>query len=211
MDTNCHVFNVEVAKKWGVEPAVILSNLGFWIRHNLVNNRNIKDGYCWTFNSSRAFSELFPYFNEKKIYRILCELEKKGAIKSGNYNKLRYDRTKWFTIIDPETIELLQISTKKPIPESVHMHFPNMGNGSSKSGKWIVQKEEMDLPEMGNGSSESVQPIPYINTDVISDVNQNEISDVKSRQEKKEDIYKIIKEKFGSNSFTDDYDNDRPF
>lgn len=137
-----HHFHTEIAVKYGVEEAVIIYNLAYWITHNKANNKNFYDGYYWTYNSARAFEELFPYFNSKKISRLLNKLEEVGAIKSGNYNKVAYDRTKWYTISDEELIKFYKLGEK------------------DKSEKSISQKCPMEKTEMENGIDKSVQPIP---------------------------------------------------
>ena len=60
-------FDVRVAMEYGVEEAVLLQNIYFWVKHNEVNNTNFHDGRYWTFNSARAFTEIFPFWNEVKI------------------------------------------------------------------------------------------------------------------------------------------------
>ena len=93
-------FDVRVAMEYGVEEAVLIQNIYFWVKHNEVNNTNFHDGRYWTFNSAKAFTEIFPFWNELKIKRMLKKLEEKGALLTGNYNKIPYDRTKWYTLSD---------------------------------------------------------------------------------------------------------------
>lgn len=93
-------FDVRVAMEYGVEEAVLIQNIYFWVKHNEVNNTNFHDGRYWTFNSAKAFTEIFPFWNEVKIKRMLKKLEEKGALLTGNYNKIPYDRTKWYTLSD---------------------------------------------------------------------------------------------------------------
>lgn len=97
IDSRSHLFNVGDARKYGVECAVILANIRFWCDHNLARGKNLYDGHSWVYNSVKAFSLLFPYFTERQIANKLAYLEKQGAIISGNYNKMKYDRTKWYT------------------------------------------------------------------------------------------------------------------
>lgn len=98
-----HSFNVEIATRLkSVEKAILIENLAFWLKKNSSNNRHYYDGSYWSYNSSQSFSELFPYMNPKSISRWLRELEQAGIIKSGNYNKKKYDRTKWYSIIDDD-------------------------------------------------------------------------------------------------------------
>ena len=90
-----HSFNITAAKLYGVEEAVLLHNIYFWIKKNKANNKHFYDGYFWTYNSVEAFSELFSYWTKRQVERILNNLIKKGAIIKANYNEKAYDRTSW--------------------------------------------------------------------------------------------------------------------
>ena len=88
-----HSFNIELASKYGVEEAVVIQNLFFWINKNVANDKNFFDGRYWTYNSTKAFAKLFPYLNESKLFRILKSLQDNDIIIKGNYNKEKFDRT----------------------------------------------------------------------------------------------------------------------
>ena len=92
--------NIELAKKYGILEAILLKNIWFWIEKNRANEKNFYDGTYWTYNSTRAFNELFPYASESSIKRALKSLQEKGIIKTGNYNKSSYDRTLWYAFTD---------------------------------------------------------------------------------------------------------------
>lgn len=93
-------FDVEVALEYGVNEAIILNHLVFWINKNKANNRHFYDGRYWTYNSQQAFSELFPFWSKHQIHRLLKSLEERNIIIKGNYNKASYDRTLWYAISD---------------------------------------------------------------------------------------------------------------
>ncbi len=94
-----HCFSIKDALAHGVEKAVLLYNIRFWLEKNLMNEHNIKDGYAWTYNSGAAFAGIFPYFSLTSIKRWLSELEAAGVLKScGEYNRSKFDKTKWYTI-----------------------------------------------------------------------------------------------------------------
>lgn len=122
-----HAFDIELAEKHGVRAAILIEHLAFWQKKNIANNKNYYDGHYWSYNSRRAFSELFPYYSEHQIYRTLSYMEEAGIIKTGNYNKTPYDRTKWYTIIDQSIARMYTIDcaelrnekceTEQPIPD----------------------------------------------------------------------------------------------
>ena len=93
-----HIFDVDIAKQYGVNAAVLLENIGYWIKQNEANEVNFYDGRYWTFNSRRAYRELFPYMSERQIATALEKLIDNGLIMTGNYNKLAYDRTLWYAL-----------------------------------------------------------------------------------------------------------------
>lgn len=95
-----HHFDVEDAMKYGVEKAVVLSNIRFWLNNN--KNKDLSsvkhDGYYWMYNTARDMSNVLPYFTQSKTQRLLKQLEDEGVLIVGNYNKVKYDRTKWYTL-----------------------------------------------------------------------------------------------------------------
>lgn len=93
-----HLFDVDIAKQYGVNAAILLENIGYWIKQNEANETNFFDGYYWTFNSRRAYRELFPYMSERQINTAFDKLISDGLIITGNYNKVAYDRTLWYAL-----------------------------------------------------------------------------------------------------------------
>ena len=83
-----HHFDTAIACKFGMLEAVIINHFEFWLEHNEKNGRNFYDGRYWTFNSMRAFAEIFPYVSERKIRNALKSLEDEGILITGNYNKV---------------------------------------------------------------------------------------------------------------------------
>lgn len=96
-----HHFDIEVAQHLGINAAIIHYNIQYWCRHNSANNTNFYDGKHWTYNSIRAWCDLFPYMGESMIKNALKKLENAGYIEVGNYNKSTYDRTKWYCALNP--------------------------------------------------------------------------------------------------------------
>lgn len=95
-----HSFNTEIAKEYGLEEAILLENIYFWVRKNKANNQNYQKGYYWTYNSVKAFNELFDYISPSKINRALKNLEENNLIISDCFNENKYDHTKWYTVTE---------------------------------------------------------------------------------------------------------------
>ena len=169
-----HSFYIEEAELHGVEKAIILYNLRFWLEKNRANDKNLHDGYYWTYNSAKAFALLFPYFTASKIHRLLKQMEDDGLVIAGNYNKVAYDRTKWYSL--PE-FSVSDIDAD---------HFAEMKNGDCKNG-------ECDFAEMKNGLSKSATPIPDSKPNDKPDSKTD--SNSASKSKKKSTRYKPVKPK----------------
>jgi DNA-binding PadR family transcriptional regulator len=95
-----HSFDIEIAQAYGVNAAIILNNMYFWVEKNRANETNFHDGRYWTYNSVKAFSKLFPYLTPRAISTALKKLIDDGLVITGNYNKSSYDRTLWYAITE---------------------------------------------------------------------------------------------------------------
>ena len=141
-------FDEEIAKEVGVNAAIILDKFAWWIRQNEANGRNFRDGRYWTYNSAKALTSMFPFFNAKQIGRILKKLINDGYLMTGSYNKIAFDRTLWYALTEKG----------ERLMKDKEMDFPKMGN--EKSQKW-----EMGNPKNGKPIPVSTNNTPSIKTD----------------------------------------------
>ena len=113
-------FNMYLADKYGIKEAIIIQDISYWVLKNQDDDRNTHDDYNWTFNNTQYFAEKISS-TIKTTQRILKKLETDGILKIGNYNKIQYDRTKWYTIIDEEIASIygIDLSTDDTSPSVV--------------------------------------------------------------------------------------------
>ncbi|WP_224994492.1 hypothetical protein [Cesiribacter sp. SM1] len=93
-----HSFDVRIAKSLGLNCAVFLKNLQYWLALNKRNELNYHENRYWSYNTLKALQESFPYWSISQIQRIIKKLKNAGVIEVGNFNKHRSDRTNWYTI-----------------------------------------------------------------------------------------------------------------
>ena len=157
-----HCFDTEVARRYGMSAAVLLYNISFWIAKNTADGKHFHDGRYWTYSSSKALSELFPYLSESTIKRSIKKLEDDGILISGNFNKQAYDRTKWYAMTD-KGYALISSYEPEPTSQNDNMQLPFSENPScqnepidgSKMNQWIE-------PDRATNTIYN----PYINTDI---------------------------------------------
>ena len=97
-----YTFDINLAQKYGVNAAIVIANFQFWISKNKANNRHFYDGRYWTYNSVKAFEDIFPFWTGRQIRKILDDLVNLGILIKGNYNKITYDRTLWYAFKDED-------------------------------------------------------------------------------------------------------------
>lgn len=111
-----HCFEVELAERYGILEALLLNHFLFWIKKNKANGVHFHDGRYWTYNSVRAFCDLFPYASKKMIRNALDHLVDEGLLMTGNFNKLPFDQTKWYAFTDYGISEL-SVRASQSCPE----------------------------------------------------------------------------------------------
>ena len=102
-------YNGLVAQDVGIEAAVLYKFILNSIRGSRGAKRNIApyhgDDYYWCYNSLNTLhKKWFPHITKTTIYRALKKLEEKRYIvsKKGGSSEYAYDKTTWYTIIQPE-------------------------------------------------------------------------------------------------------------
>lgn len=153
-------FDADVAKEYGINEAVMIANFQFWISKNKANGKNFIDGHYWTYNSNKAFQELFPFWSAKTIRTTLDHLKTRGILITGNHNTKTYDRTLWFAFADEEKwvcprrqMDLPKtangfVENGKPIPDIIP--DINTDNKETKNNKLFLEKkvDQFDLKTM---------------------------------------------------------------
>lgn len=148
-------FDSDIAEFLDVNAAVIHQNIKFWCAKNRANGRHFYDNHYWTYNSRKAFKELFPFLSDQSIKSALKRLETAGYIMKGNYNKSTYDRTLWYATIAENPISVNQpmewvVSTNglgginQPIPDIDIDNKPDISKSTRKKGKTIEEYLKSD-------------------------------------------------------------------
>ena len=174
-----HSFDIEIATQYGIHEAILLKNIHFWIVKNRANEQHFYEGRYWTYNSAKAFSELFPYLTERQVKYTIEKMKKDELILIGNFNENPYDKTSWYALTD-KALKLLGDTSEMPEkPENIDS--TKLSNREDKS-------VYIDSTKLSNRENEIVQS--YIGTD----------SKPNSKHSKKE-ISKEKKENKKSNKF----------
>lgn len=139
-----HSFDIEHARLYGLEEAVLINNLLFWIVRNRANGENFRDGRTWSFNSVRAYSEQFPYLTANTIRRTLESLIKQGVVVASRFAESGLDRTNWYAFADEDAF-LMVLSHSAELPdgegETDESHSAKKPNATGKKAKSLIRED----------------------------------------------------------------------
>ena len=83
----------------GINEALILQQIHYWLQIAEEGMYNFKDGYYWTYNSINKWQQKeFPFLSASTVKRTFNNLVKAGILVTGSYNKMRGDRSLWYRI-----------------------------------------------------------------------------------------------------------------
>ena len=110
-----------LAKEIGLNEAIMLQQMHYW----LLKSANEFTGVKWFYKTLEEWQTEFPFWSAMTIRRTLGSLEKQKIIKIGNFNKKKFDKTKWFTIdyqrVNRRCVQIVQMDVfnlNRPIPEN---------------------------------------------------------------------------------------------
>jgi hypothetical protein len=91
-----HTVSSAFANIVGLNEALVLQRLDYWLTKPDVGVE--RDGYKWVYNTYEQWHENFPFWCTRTIIGIFLRLEKAGLIISAQFDKGRWDQTKYYRI-----------------------------------------------------------------------------------------------------------------
>lgn len=104
-------FSPELAAQIGLNEAIILQQVHYWVEHYKEKNdeEHFHDGRWWIYNTAEDWQRgNFPFWSESTIRRTFNALCEMGLIVKGRYNSHPYDRTLWYSIDEDGVAQLAE-------------------------------------------------------------------------------------------------------
>jgi hypothetical protein len=139
------VLSPKLAQEIGLNESLLLLQLDFLIA---ISN-NERQGQRWTYQSVTDIEKIFPFWSRATINRVIKSLENRGLINVSNFNRKKYDKTRWFAINIEKAEELKSIKVVKP--------------------KQSPFQNEIDLIQIETHCDLNETTIPNITTDITSE------------------------------------------
>jgi hypothetical protein len=177
------VVNPSLATLIGLDGAIILQQVHYWVSQNEAAGRNERDGFTWTYNTYDQWRHDFPFWSARSIRRTIGHLEAMGLLVSGAYNRMSMDQTKWYRINYPALSALCEGAARcgqigqtmrpewpdhaanldRPIPETSTETCAENSSGSSSAD----DGSEGQIDAVIRAYSENVGPLtPVIRADI---------------------------------------------
>ncbi len=178
-------FQPLLAKEIGVNETLFLNHIHNWLQVS----KNKRDGFIWVYKTYDEWQAELPFWSVDTVKRTIKKLEKAElVISTGKYNRLGFDKTKWYTInyekINQIAIEILswqnaQTDNADCLNDDSKMHRGTEQNATindSDLHKQSGQNAQMD-------DSKLPQTIPLNNT-LNNSLNQSNNTIIKKQIEK---------------------------
>ncbi|QNK89067.1 hypothetical protein H7992_04905 [Sporosarcina sp. resist] len=127
----------KLAQIIGLNEAIVLQQINYWVEINQKANKNFHDDFYWVYGSLDYWETQFIFWSRNTIKRTITSLEKKKLVIVGNYNRLKFDRTKWYRI----DYEVLKDLENQPLAQNGPIEENNVNNA-------LAQNEPMDKTKM---------------------------------------------------------------
>lgn len=99
-----HCLNVDIAKRYGVNAAILLDNLHSIIKPETEFRYNCElrfnNNGVWAKISIAKYRKIMPYMTERKIRKAVKLLLENGLILKSKLSMAEFDGTNWYAITD---------------------------------------------------------------------------------------------------------------
>ena len=98
INSNLRVFNIEIAKEYGLDCAYFLQNIYYWVEKNRAENRNFRNGNYWTYSTIEEFEQHLGCFTKRQIKYIVKKLKEADLILIEQFSEGQAYRTYWYAL-----------------------------------------------------------------------------------------------------------------
>ena len=122
------------------DEAIVFQQIHYWLKRT----SNVQeDGHKWVYNSMADWLKQFPWIKTRaRLTRYFDDLEERGLIVTGNFNKAKFDKTKWYRI-DYDALQEFEQRLSQNDTTSVS----KQSNGVSQNDTTSVSKQSNPMSQ----------------------------------------------------------------
>jgi DnaD/phage-associated family protein len=185
LDEEPLVISPSLATIVGLNESIVLQQLHYWLERST----HIYEGYKWVYNTYEEWRKQFPFWSESTIRRIITKMEKQELIISGNFNRSKIDKTKWYRI-NYEKLAQLEQSVDEANPSDQDEQTTVQSDASTVQNEQST--DEIDSPSAQNEQSicsnltddllNLTRPIPENTTEITTEINKKVVVETPARE-----------------------------
>lgn len=121
MDEHPLVVQPALAVAIGLNEAIVLQQVHYWLRKNSKSQKHTRNGHVWTYNSVPEWVEQFPFWSERTIWQTLKSLRTMKLLIAEQLSDDKRDRTLWYTVdyTELQKLEVQTADTARPISQEL--------------------------------------------------------------------------------------------
>lgn len=198
------VVDVQLATKLGVDAAIVLQQIHYWIEINKRKQLNYYDNAYWTYNSIKEWNKTFPFYTERTLQRIFKKLKDTGILIAGNFNKAKFDKTTWYTINYEKLRRIVEgLEEMQGSRQNGNIEERKCVNDDDKMAERERQSGNTTAPNWHNVDDKLATPIPEISTETSSKTSPKTSSSSMMDEDERKKVSVGVQEviKFFENNF----------
>ncbi len=166
-DSVNHGFNVGLAKKYGVNEAIILSDIIYWIQHNKDENFNLFDDRTWTYRTYNGFQKHFPYWSRRQIEHLLKKLIKAKVLLSRKCTGSEQNLGCYYALVE-EVLYIYEPQPKEGVAQKCatptqNCATPLLYKYNKQNNKKSSFLKKGEKPKKENKKNQPLEPVMSVN------------------------------------------------
>lgn len=128
-----------LAAEIGLNEAIVLQQLHYWLE----KSHHVHDGQKWVYNTINEWLAQFPWIKSRKtLAACFAALADRHLVVTGNFNRSKFDRTKWYSIDYPALTKLIsRLGSPDPLEEQ------SAANAAGTGGPTNTRRLPENTPE----------------------------------------------------------------
>lgn len=175
-------YNSELAQIVGLENAIFIQDIAYWLDYNKSSGSAFEDGRYWSYSTLSAICERHPYWTKRQVERIIKNCRENGWIIVSNFNKSKYDRTNWYSLGD-KILEFIGVDKEGN-------QFHELENSISPNGEMSFPQTVTPIQDIYNKKNNNSNNPPFIPPEDFSREMKEVFSDWLEYKKEKNQSYK---------------------
>lgn len=167
MEENFIMILPEEIKKVGIHKALILAYIRGWLATNANNPIANRDGRIWSFQTLDTWCENTGV-RRGTIRNHLQELREKGIVLAGNYNRLGFDRTIWYSLADNYKELVLEYA---PANSNNSSDIIDQQDNTNSTDSMEISRQ-LEIPFESSATVTEETTIQYTNEEINETINE---------------------------------------